>query len=224
MAIAFFDVDHTLVRGSTAFHLWPIFRREGLVSRWLAVQVAWAHLRHRIGFLNFEAVYEKSIEPFVGYDAEKAKVWLREGFEKRVKPNIYRDALRIVREHHNAGDKIVLLSASSVYLLEMFREVMPVTEVVGFRQHIRDGRLVADFDRPIPYGPNKLQVAQKVAEKHGTSLSVCAFYTDNSADLPLLLAVGRPCAVNPNWRLYIEARRRKWPVLRFREVLGHGEV
>lgn len=220
MAIAFFDVDHTLVRGSTAFHCAGVLRREGVLSRWLLLRVAWAHLRHRLGILNFEEVYARGVGPFVGLDAEATLAWLREGFETCVRPNLYIEGIALVERHHRAGDRVVLLSASSVYLLEMFKEVLPVSEVVGFRQHIRDGRLVADFDRPIPYGSNKLPIAQEVARRAGIPLAECSFYTDNSADLPLLRAVGRPVAVNPNWRLRLEALLRGWPVMRFREVVG----
>ncbi len=220
MAIAFFDVDHTLIRGSTAFHCAAVLRREGILSRSLLVRMAWAHVRHRLGTLNFEEVYARGVEPFVGRDAESAMAWLREGFETRVRPHLYREGIALVERHHRAGDRVVLISASSVYLLEMFRDVMPVDEVVGFRQHVRDGRLVADYDRPIPYGPNKKPIARAIADRMGVALTDCAFYTDNSADLPLLRAVGHPAAVNPNWRLWMEARLRGWPILRFRDVLG----
>lgn len=220
MAVAFFDVDHTLVRGSTAFHCAGILRREGVLSRSLMMTVVWAHVRHRLGILNFEEAYARGVEPFVGRDATMALAWLREGFETRVRPNLYREGIALVEQHRRAGERIVLISASSVYLLEMFREVLPVDEVVGFRQHVREGRLVGDYDRPVPYGPNKLPIAAAIAARLGASLGECAFYTDNSADLPLLRAVGRPVAVNPNLRLWVEARRRGWPILRFREVLG----
>lgn len=224
MAIAFFDVDHTLVRGSTAFHCAGVLRREGVLSRPLLIRVAWAHVRHRLGVLNFEEVYARGVEPFVGRDAASTMAWLREGFETRVRPHLYREGLALVERHHRAGDRVVLISASSVYLLEMFREVMPVDEVVGFRQHVRDGRLVADHDRPIPYGPNKLPIARAIAARLGARLEDCSFHTDNSADLPLLRAVGRPVAVNPNWRLWVEARLRGWPVLRFCEVVGEVDA
>jgi phosphoserine phosphatase len=45
-------------------------------------------------------------------------------------------------------------------------------------------------------------------------LAQAAFYSDSINDLPLLSAVGRPVAVDPDARLEQEARARQWPVLR----------
>jgi phosphoserine phosphatase len=46
----------------------------------------------------------------------------------------------------------------------------------------------------------------------GSSLEHAVFYTDSITDLPLLEAVGRPVAVNPDPRLRRLARRRGWPI------------
>lgn len=224
MAIAFFDVDHTLVRGSTAFHCARIMRREGLVSRRHMAEIAWAHLRHHFGILDFERAYSRGILPFVGRSVRDLDRMTRECFETNVKPNLFREGIALMQKHHAEGDRVVLISASSQYLLEWFTGILPVDEVLGFRQHIHDGSMVADFDRPIPYGPNKLPLAKRIAERVGVPLSRCHFYSDNSADLPLLRAVGHPFVVNPNLRLWWEARRRRWPILRFKGTIADDGV
>jgi alcohol-forming fatty acyl-CoA reductase len=43
-------------------------------------------------------------------------------------------------------------------------------------------------------------------------LADCHAYGDSLADLPLLELVGHPHAVNPDFRLAREARRRRWAV------------
>jgi len=71
VGVAFFDVDHTLVRGSTAFHCARVLRREGVISDGLVVRMAWAHVRHHLGLLNFEEVYARGVVPFVGLPAAR---------------------------------------------------------------------------------------------------------------------------------------------------------
>ena len=137
-----------------------------------------------------------------------------------MRPALFREAVDRLRAHHQAGERVVLLSASSWYLLQRFRHVLPIDDVIGFRQRMQHGRLVNDFDRPIPYGSNKLTLARRYAEGQGVDLRDCAFYSDSSSDAPLLRAVGRPFAVNPDPWLRAEARLRGWPVLRFRETTG----
>lgn len=220
--IAFFDVDHTLVRGSTAFLCAPILRREGVLTGGDMVRIAWSHLRHHLGVLDYERVYAMGVRPFVGTSFERGRVLLDEAFRDHVRPNVHVDGLEAMRAHRAAGEAVVLLSASSVYLLERFADLVPLDGILAFRQHVRDGRFVDDWDRPIPYGAHKLTLARAWAEARGVPLSACAFYSDSTSDRPLLSAVGRPFAVNPDPRLRRAARRQGWPVLSWRRTLGSG--
>jgi phosphoserine phosphatase len=63
------------------------------------------------------------------------------------------------------------------------------------------------------FGAGKLRLARAFAEGRGVSLADCTFYTDSYSDLPMLEAVGRPVAVNPDRRLLRRAERAGWPVL-----------
>jgi HAD superfamily hydrolase (TIGR01490 family) len=219
--IAFFDVDHTLVHGSTAFLCAGILRREGVLTRLDMVRIAWAHLRHHLGVLDFERVYAMGVKPFVGTSFERGRSLLDEGFRDHVRPNIYREGIDRMEAHRRAGDRVVLLSASSAWLLERFSEVTPIDGLVAFRQHVKDGLFVNDWDRPIPYGANKRILAEAYAAREGVALAACAFYSDSTSDQPLLEVVGRPVAVNPDPRLRWTARRRGWPVEDWTRTLGN---
>jgi len=206
--IAFFDVDHTLVRGSTAFLCAPILRREGILTRSDLVRIAWAHLRHHLGVLDAERVYAMGVRPFVGMSFDRGRGLLDEAFSVHVRPRVHVEGLRAMRDHRAAGEAVVLLSASSVYLLEHLADLVPLDGILAFRQQVRDGRFIDDWDRPIPYGEHKATLARRWAERHRIPLSACAFYSDSISDAPLLSAVGRPFAVNPDPRLRRMARRR----------------
>jgi HAD superfamily hydrolase (TIGR01490 family) len=220
MSIAFFDVDHTLIAGSSALLCAPVVRREGVGSRLMMASVVWAHLKHHLGLLDYEEVYARAVVPFAGMSLERLDRVLRECWVERVRPRVYREGVARMRRHKESGERVVLLSASSAWLLDLFREDLPVDEVLAFRQKT-DGRcLINDFERPICYGPNKVLRARAYADALGIPLAECAFYSDSHSDLPMLAAVGRPFCVNPDPRLRLEAWWRGWPVLRFRETLG----
>jgi len=218
--IAFFDVDHTLIRGSTAFLFAGILRREGILSRTDMVRIAWAHLRHHLGIMDVESVYAMGVKPFVGTSFDKCRVLMDEGFKDHVRPNIHVEGIDRIHAHRASGEQVVLLSASSAWLLERFSEVTQIDGVIAFRQHVKDGMFINDWDRPIPYGANKLVLAQAYAAREGVSLESCAFYSDSTSDCPLLEAVGRPVAVNPDPRLRRTARRRGWPIENWTHTLG----
>ena len=218
--LAFFDVDHTLIQGSTAFHCTGILRREGVLTRRDMVAIAWAHLRHHLGILDYERVYARGVKPFVGMPFERGRALLNEAFSEQIQSRIHVEGIERMKAHRAAGERVILVSASSAWLLERFREWMPIDGIIAFRQHVRDGRFVEDWDRPIPYGGNKRILAEAFAEREGVSLRACAFYSDSTSDRPLLEAVGRPVVVNPDPRLRWTARRRGWPVEEWTRTLG----
>ena len=136
MRIVFFDVDHTLVRGSTAWHCANVLWREGIITPLLMLAVGWGHLRHKLGLLNFEEAYARAVVPFVGMTEARLDATLDEAFEHTVRPALFREAVDRLRAHHQAGERVVLLSASSWYLLQRFRHVLPIDDVIGFRQRM----------------------------------------------------------------------------------------
>jgi putative phosphoserine phosphatase/1-acylglycerol-3-phosphate O-acyltransferase len=78
-----------------------------------------------------------------------------------------------------------------------------------------DGRFTGQVIAPLCYGEGKLLAARRSARKHGSNLKNCWFYSDSSADLPLLRKVGNPVAVNPSDKLGAHARSANWPQLQF---------
>lgn len=222
MGTAFFDVDGTLVRGATGLLALETFRRAGYITYWSTVQALGYHVLHRAGMLEARETYRKAIAPFVGRSVEEVGVHVENLYREAVRPAIYERARDLAEEHHRRGDRVVLLSASSALLLERFREVMPVDHVLAFVQKSEEGRYVADFEEPVPYGPGKLALAQRYLEEHGGSLADSTAYADSISDLPILEAVGIPRPVNPDLRLRRVAEERGWPTLRFYRVLGRG--
>jgi phosphoserine phosphatase len=65
-------------------------------------------------------------------------------------------------------------------------------------------------------GPNKSQWIRDYAAQHALNLENCWAYADSFSDLPMLSMVGRPCAVNPDFKLRAAARDFDWPVLDLR--------
>ena len=61
--------------------------------------------------------------------------------------------------------------------------------------------------------PELEALAARLAAEHGVDLADCHAYGDSISDLPLLELVGHPVAVNPDFRLAREARRRGWGVV-----------
>lgn len=222
MGTAFFDVDGTLLRGTTGLLAIDTFRRAGYVTYWNTVQALGYHVMHKAGMLDARETYKKAIAPFVGRPLEEVEVHTENLYREAVRPAIFQRAVELAEEHHRRGDRVVLLSASSKFLLDRFRDALPVDDVIAFEQRIEEGRFIDDFVEPVPYGPNKRTLAMAWLVAHGELAEEATAYADSISDLPLLEAVGMPKPTNPDLRLRRVAEQRDWPVLRFYRTVGRG--
>jgi HAD superfamily hydrolase (TIGR01490 family) len=220
MSTAFFDVDGTLVCGSTGMLALDVFRRAGYVTYWHTVQAVSYHVLHKAGLMQADDVYRKAIAPFVGRPLDEVEAWIANSYRTRIRPAIFERMVSLAEAHHRRGDRVVLLSGSSQMLLEHFRDALPVDDVIGFSQRVDHGHFVDAYDEPVPYGPGKLRLAERYVSEHGHDLADCTAYADSITDLPLLERVGVPRPVNPDLRLARVAEKAGWPVLKLYRVLG----
>ena len=131
-------------------------------------------------------------------------------------------AIRRIREHRAAGHRTVLITGA----LESFaRPLAPLfDEVQATRLARSDGRYTGDLALPPIVGEARTAWLRAYADATGGDLKRSYAYADSHSDLPVLVAVGNPVAVNPDVALYREARRRRWPIEDWRRSKGTPRV
>lgn len=213
---AFFDLDKTLIPGSSLFLLARgAYARDMFRVRDL-LRFAWGQLVFRLvgeRASNTEMSRTSTLEFVTGHKAEELVAWGRQIAEERIMPRVYEDIVRVIEEHKARGDLTFLVTAAPVELastigegLEMTGTIATVSEVDSAGYYT--GRLVG----PVMHGPEKAKAVAEVAAEHGIDLAECAAYSDSMNDLPLLESVGHPHAVNPEPELRRIARVRGWHV------------
>jgi fatty acyl-CoA reductase len=130
--------------------------------------------------------------------------------------------VRRIREHREAGHRVVLVSGALEPLVEPLRPLFD--DVVAARLVVRDGRYTGFLERPPLVGEARGPWLRRYAAEAGADLRGSYVYADSHSDLPLLRTVGHPVAVNPDVALYREARRRRWPVEEWRHSSGTPRV
>ncbi|HUJ24982.1 MAG TPA: HAD family hydrolase [Myxococcales bacterium] len=213
---AFFDLDGTLLTVNSA-NLWV--RRERRLGKLGAWQVARAGLflaGYRLGFLDMEGALRAALATLRDVEEEEIRRQTREWWRDEVRPFIAPGAKKVLDDHRVGGDALVLLTSSSPYASENAHAEFGLDAVLCQHYEVRDGRFTGEPLRPICYGPGKVEVAERWARENGIDLAASAFYTDSSTDVPMLERVGRPFVVNPDPRLRLLARSRRWTVLDWR--------
>ena len=214
---AFFDLDRTLISGSSAFVLgiaaWrgklvPTrqFARDALSA--ITFALAGADDDTSIGVRDriLGAVKDVRIDDLVALNADIVPRLI-----DRVRP----ESLRLIEQHRQAGRATYIVSASPVELVEPLAQALGMTAGIGTRSRIVDGRYTGELEGPFCYAEGKVEAITAIAQAEGFDLDRCWAYSDSASDLPMLRAAGHPVAVNPDARLAREAATEGWPVVRF---------
>lgn len=214
---AFFDLDRTLISGSSTFVLGIAAWRAGLVDRGQFVRDAVDALRFRIAGASDEtshgvrdrilaAVQGVGRDDLVALNADTVPTLL-----EKVRP----EALALVERHREAGRATYIVSAAPVELVDPLARAMGMTAGIGTVSEIVDGSYTGKLVGPFCYGEGKVVAIAELARWEGLQLDQCYAYSDSASDLPMLTAVGHPVAVNPDAKLERHARRQGWPIVIF---------
>jgi HAD superfamily hydrolase (TIGR01490 family) len=217
-AAAFFDLDRTLLRRSSALALAGSFRDRGLISRWQMLRAAGWQLLFAARGASHEAVRrgsEDGLRVLAGYPPEELRELVAEAMEPVLRPLVYAEPLRLVEQHHERGERVYIVSATLQEIVDAIAEDLGFDGALGTICEVQDGRYTGRAVRAL-HAQAKAEVLREVARDEGFDLAECTAYSDSHTDLPFLEAVGHPVAVNPDRTLRRIAAERSWPVLEFR--------
>jgi HAD superfamily hydrolase (TIGR01490 family) len=217
-AAAFFDLDRTLMQGSSAFQFGRAAYRAGLMGRRQLAADAWANVRFRLRGATDEDTHalrdriSKSLEGTRVRDLERLGADVLAG----ILPRLYPQMLAIAHEHQDAGRRAYIVTAASKELADMLAGVLAFDGAIGSQfseavDGVYTGRPIGLFI----YRSGKARAIEELAEREGLDLAASYAYSDSESDLPMLQVVGHPVAVNPDRELARVAREQGWGVLRF---------
>jgi HAD superfamily hydrolase (TIGR01490 family) len=214
MGLAFFDLDKTVLAVNSG-RLWV--RREvalGNLGARQGLQAALWLFRYELGFASAEELVAEAVAHTRGSRGAELEARTARFYQAEVRATFRPGAITAIAAHRQAGDALALLTSSTGYLSTLVAQELGFARVCCNHLEVDDeGLLTGRVRGRICFGAGKLDYARDEAARLDVPLSACAFYTDSYSDLPVLAAVGRPVAVNPDPRLRREARRRGWQVV-----------
>lgn len=220
-AAAFFDLDRTLMAGSSGFHWARAAHRAGLMARRQLLADAWANVQFRLRGSTDQGTerVKERVGAWLGGRRVVELDRLAPGVLAGVLPRLYGQMLEVAYGHQDAGRPIFICTAASQETAAMLAHVLGFDGAAGSRLEQRDGLYTGRFEGPFCYREGKPARMRELAEAHDLDLGASHAYSDSSSDLPMLRAVGHPVAVNPDRELARAAAQEGWEVLRF-ETLG----
>ena len=214
---AFFDLDKTLIEGSSAVHFARAAYKHRMISRRRLARDAWANLRFRARGSTDRDSDEMRRRLLEGIAGRRVADMRRLGPDvlAGILPLIYREVLEEAWAHQDAGRPAYIVTAASQELAEVLASVLVLDGGIGMRSEVRDGVYTGRPDGPFTYRAGKAEAIRELARREGFDLAASYAYSDSESDLPMLRAVGNPVVVNPDAALERVARAEGWRTMRF---------
>lgn len=217
MPLAIFDLDDTLIDGDCA-SLWnEQMARLGWVDRDSFMQRdAQFFQAYNQGELDMAQYMAFTLEPLLGRTEEEVAHLVEPWVEDVIEPLIFSDATRCIAAHRAAGDRVLIISASGMHLVQPIAARIGIDEVLAVELDVAHGAYNGHPRGVLTYQEGKVTRLMEWLQAEGETLDGAAFYSDSRNDLPLLKQVAHPNAVNPDPALRAHAEQAGWPILSWR--------
>jgi HAD superfamily hydrolase (TIGR01490 family) len=219
-AAAFFDVDNTVMQGASIFHLARgLHRREFFTTRDI-LGAAWKQAYFRvIGVEDPEHVADaraSALAFIAGHTVSELEQLGEEIFDERMAHRIWPGTRALAQLHLDQGQRVWLVTAAPIEIATIIARRLGLTGALGTVAEHVDGVYTGQLVGEMLHGSAKAVAVRELAERFGLDLERCSAYSDSYNDLPLLSAVGDPCAINPDHRLREHARANGWRIRDYR--------
>src|SRR5437763_9626955 len=163
---AFFDLDKTLMEGSSAIHFGRAAYRAGMMSRRQLVADVWANIRFRLEGATDEGTAELRQRILDGLAGVSVKDLARLGPEvlAGILPRVYREVLEAAYRHQDAGRPAFIVTAASQELAELLARVLALDGAIGTRSDVKDGVYTGLPARPFVYGEGQAVGLRQLAD------------------------------------------------------------
>ncbi|MFM1864661.1 MAG: hypothetical protein RL677_441 [Actinomycetota bacterium] len=217
MKTAFFDLDNTLIKGSSLFYLTKSLLRKKLITkremaRFVAAQIKFIRSRTEDQYFK-DYLISKSLSLIKNRSVEELAELLNNEILTKLNQNIYPIMRERVLQHLEAGHSTWIITASPVEIASLVAKQLNMSGALATRAEIQNGRYTGQLHGQVLHGAMKAKALMKFSEKFSINLDEAFGYSDSINDLPLLCAVGNPSVVNPNYELLQIAHKNQWAVI-----------
>ncbi|WTW95659.1 HAD-IB family hydrolase [Streptomycetaceae bacterium NBC_01309] len=219
LGAAFFDLDNTVMRGASIFHLARgLYARRFFDKRDIA-RFGWQQARFRLGGEHMGHVgdaQETALSFVKGHSIDEVTALGEEIFDEYMADKIWPGTRALAQMHLDADRQVWLVTAAPIEIARTIAGRLGLTGALGTVSETCDGVYTGRLVGELLHGEAKAEAVRGLAAHENLDLSDCSAYSDSSNDIPMLSLVGDPCAVNPDTKLRRHAREHGWRVKDYR--------
>ncbi len=223
MRLAIFDLDNTLIAGDSD-HAWGEFMvAEGMVDPQVYKEANdQFYADYERGELDLEAYLNFSLEPLTRYSLEQLGELHHKFLQQVVEPMMLPKAKALLQQHRDQGDYLLIITSTNGFITKPIGKALGVDDILATDAEIIDGRYTGKMTGTPCFQAGKITRLQQWldhAESQGFNgdMEDCYFYSDSLNDLPLMLEVKNPVAVDPDDALRAHAEEANWSIISLRD-------
>lgn len=217
MALAIFDLDNTLLSGDSDY-LWGVYLSEiGVVDRdeYEAKNLQF-YEDYKQGVLDIHAFLSFSLAPLAAHAENDLLAWRTQFVEQKIKPLIGEKAQQLVEKHRQAGDTLLIITATNTFVTRPIADLFGIEQLIGTEPARDDEGYNGQVAGTPSFREGKITRLHDWLNERQENLDGAWFYSDSHNDLPLLQEVANPVAVDPDEKLAEHAQAVDWPVISLR--------
>ncbi len=217
---AFFDVDNTILRGSSSFLFGKAAFKRGFFSRQDFWRFAWQQARFIARgetATTVDQIKDRALGLIEGHKAADLAALTDVVYENFISPKLWPETVRIAKQHIQEGREVWLVTATPQEIAEVIAERLGLTGGLGTLIERKDGILTGKLVGKPLHGKAKRKAIRALAKERNISLKRSYAYSDSVNDLPMLTSVGHAIAINPDKELAKYAKAADWKILDFKK-------
>jgi len=213
-ALVIFDLDNTILNGDSDYAMINYLVHTQALDESAGKQNQIFIEDYQRGELDFDAYTTFALSAYIGMTRTEINEYMRPFVTKVIEPMINTLALKIIHDHGDSGDTILLASATNELIVQPIAKRLDIQNVIGTQVKFINDKCTGEYIPPSALGEGKLQLVQQWMQKNNfDDFSGVTFYSDSINDLPLLAAVEFPKAVNPDAMLEKISLERGWEII-----------
>jgi len=214
MALAIFDLDHTLLAGDSDL-AWG----EYLVTNGLVDADDYAHKNNYFyqqylqGEMDIYEFLEFALQPLAANDMATLRTWHDDYMDCKIKPMLQPKAMELLQRHRDRGDTLLIITATNSFVAGPICELHNVDDYIATNPQISGGRFTGKVAGTPSYREGKITRLNAWLAEHNISLQGSYGYSDSNNDRSLLQAVDNPFVVDGDDALISYATQQGWPCI-----------
>ena len=213
-SLVIFDLDNTILNGDSDYAMVNYLVQTNILDESAAIQNQQFIEDYNRGELDFDAYTSFALSAYIGLTLEEINQLILPFVAKVIEPLINIFALKMIHDHGDQGDTILLASATNELIVRPIAQRLDIPNVIGTQVEFINNQCSGAYIPPSALGAGKLElVTQWMARNDYTEFEDVTFYSDSINDLPLLEAVGHPKVVSHDPALEKIAAARGWTII-----------